>query len=91
MKNGKLVPRHIWNNAELFLSDQILELWSKDGLLSPDIKVGWHRIDGPAIIYENSNAWWIDDCYYPTLDSIIKSTILTGEEITFLILKYGYF
>lgn len=82
------------------------EEWHHDGNLHrddgpaaiwPDGVMMWykhgkkHRIDGPATIWgDGRKAWWVNDVLVHTPKLFQKFANLTDEEMTFILLKYGW-
>lgn len=61
----------------------------------PQIVTHWynanyHRIDGPAIEWENGEVgWWLDGMLYDLSDYLDANHYITNEEKTLLVLKYS--
>lgn len=52
--------------------------------------LGWHRIDGPAVIYDGLTIWAVNDKIMNSNKQYQDITGLTDEEMTILVLKYGW-
>lgn len=52
---------------------------------------GWHRIDGPAVIWGDGDySWYIDDHRYNSIDEYLANNdFLSEEEKVLLKLEYG--
>ena len=49
-----------------------------------------HRGDGPAVEFLSGQVeWWYENIYFKSPQDIIKANILTEDEKTIMILKYG--
>ena len=59
------------------------EVWVKDG--------GWHRTDGPTIIWEDGEMWWHlnHNRYYAFEDWLKANDYITDSQKVLLKLKYG--
>lgn len=91
MKNGFKLPKKYWNKAWLNYVD---ELWTNNEQFNSLTKIvdwGWHRTDGPAIVYTSGyNNWMLDNHEY-SFNEFCKKTNLSDEEIIILRLKFDSF
>lgn len=80
-RNGKLHrddgPALIYSGGE--------QIYYKNGFV--------HREDGPAKINfgeDKVNEWWLGGCYMSSPEQFRMLSKLSDEEITFILLKYGW-
>lgn len=92
MKNGIQVPKHLYRSGW----EHVSELWSTNGSViiynesATRISYNWHRIDGPAVIYNDGKIYWVvnGELIYKWERFKILSKI-DDEALSLLILKYG--
>lgn len=91
MKNGIPVPKELWIAGMKY---SIAELWSITGKMeyNPDIGYGWHRTDGPAVIYHHDGygLWYLNGSIVHSFGDFKSISGITEEELLILKLKYSY-
>lgn len=86
MKNGIKVDCSFISNKTYLIAYDMAELWTSTGKIGYNI----HRLDGPAIIYNDGDmGWYINDNLYTSWKRFGEVAKLSEEQLSILVLKYG--